>query len=97
MNRPDRSSRAVRFVTLARDAQRWPPVAFHHPRRRDANHAPMPAFAIHYHAIRFAQRGLVFKPAKNADHDAPLFFLTLGVQLVVPTGNPPGTLNVFLL
>src|SRR6266481_3445299 len=97
MERPNRSSRAVRFVSFTRDDERWPPVAFHHPRRRDANHAAMPAFAIHHYAIRFPQRGLFIKTTKDAVHDAPLFFLTLGVQLVEPAGNLPCSLHVFLI
>src|ERR1017187_3762604 len=57
----------------------------------------MPAFAIEHHAIRFAQPGLFFQAVLDARHDAALFFLTLGVQLVEPSGNLPGTLHVFLV
>src|SRR6266404_4448467 len=64
---------------------------------RDAYHAAMPTVAIHLHAVRFAQSGLLVKPTKNAVHDAPLFFLTLSIQLIQPARNLPGTLHVFLV
>src|SRR5260370_5946127 len=97
MERRNRSSRAVRFVSFTRDDERWPPVAFHHPRSRNSDHSAMPAFSIHHHAIRFAQGGLFFKATKNAVHDATLCFLTLGVPLIQPAGNRACTLHVFLV
>src|SRR6266849_9724809 len=97
MERRNRSSRAVRFVSFTRDDERWPPVAFHHPRSGNANHTAMPAFAVHDHAIGFAQRRLFLKPTKNAVHDAPLFLLTLGIQLIKPARYLSGTLHVFLV
>src|SRR5438309_31838 len=97
MERRYRSSRAVCFVSITRDDKRWPSVAFNHPRRRDADHAAMPAFAIHHHAVRFAQRRLFVKTTKDAVDDAPLFFLTLGIQLVKPARYLPCPLRVFLI
>jgi len=93
----DRPSRAVGFVPVTRDDQRWPPVAFHHPRRRNANHAAMPALVVEHHAVGFAQRGFFFQTTFDARHDATFFFLPLGVQLVKPPGDLAGALHIFLV
>src|ERR1700719_2212413 len=97
MESRNRSPRAMRLVPSARNNQSWPAVAFHYSRSCDANYTAVPAFAIQDHAIGFAQRGLDFQPALDAVHDAPLFFLTLGIQLVKAAGHLPGALHIFLI
>src|SRR5581483_11308000 len=75
-------ARAVRFAGIvAGDDQCRTPVPLHHARGGDADHATMPAVAVHHQAVGLARAGFGQQLLDLLD-DARLFLLALTVELV---------------
>jgi hypothetical protein len=82
MKRANRPPRPKRFFTFTRDHDCRSVIALNDSRRRDADHAAMPSFAIDDDAVSVAQRGIAGKALFDRLQYAPLFFLTFGIELV---------------
>ena len=57
-------------------------IALNHTRGRDPNDTAMPALAIDHDAVRFIQRRIAGYAFFDGLHDAPFFFLPLGIEAV---------------
>src|SRR5581483_7123320 len=72
------------LVTVDRDYERRPAVSFYDSRGSNANHTAMPTVAIDHHAVGIPQTGILLEARLDLLHDAPLFLLTVAVELVEP-------------
>ena len=78
----NRAAGAEGFLAFARDHERRPVVALDHARGRDADDAPVPAFAIDHDAVSFAQRGIAADAFLDQAQNSTLFFLAICIEAI---------------
>src|SRR5579862_367336 len=90
-----RTDRTMRFLAIARDDEGWTPVSLHDSCSSNTDHAAMPRLAVYHDAVSLPQPRFVFKALQNTLHDAPLFFLALGIENVQALGDFSRAAHIF--
>src|SRR5271165_7518213 len=82
MEGANRAARAESLIAFARDHDCGAVVTFDNPRRRDADDAAVPVFSVDNNAVGIAQRRIAGEALVHRAQNSPLFFLTVGIEMV---------------